>query len=76
MLLGPDAASPPVGLEPSTGLTFVQPQDTVRHLGILLTTGQCLSACDQEEATRQMFAKRPVSRADCHQVAHLLQQLE
>ena len=52
MLLGPGADAPPAGVEPATGMAFVQPQDTVRHLGILL------SACDQEEATRQMFAKR------------------
>jgi hypothetical protein len=52
MLLGPEAATPPVGAEPNTGMAFVQPQDTVRHLGILL------SACDQTEATRKMFAGR------------------
>ncbi len=48
----PEAATPPVGAEPNTGMAFVQPQDAVRHLGILL------SACDQTEATRKMFARR------------------
>ncbi len=52
MLLGPEAATPPFGAEPNTGMAFVQPHDTVRHLGILL------SACDQTEATRKMFAGR------------------
>ncbi len=33
-------------------MDFVQPQDTMRHLGILL------SACDQKEATGKMCAMR------------------
>jgi hypothetical protein len=33
-------------------MAFVQPQDTMRHLGILL------SACDQKEATGKMCAMR------------------
>jgi hypothetical protein len=37
MLLGPEAANPPVGPEPRTGVSFVQPADgPVRHLGSLL----------------------------------------
>jgi hypothetical protein len=45
------ADMPPAGTEPSTGMVFVQPRASVRHLGILL------SACDQQEATRQMVFK-------------------
>lgn len=45
MLLGPSAALPPAGTEPSTGMAFVQPGAYVRHLGILLSAG------DQQEAT-------------------------
>jgi hypothetical protein len=52
MMLGPQAASPPVGPEPLTGMQFVQPGKSVRHLGILL------SATAQEAATEQMFDKR------------------
>jgi hypothetical protein len=52
MLLGLMADMPPAGTERSTGMVFVQPRASVRHLGILL------SACDQQEATRQMFVKR------------------
>jgi hypothetical protein len=52
IMLGPQAASPPVGPEPLTGMQFVQPGKSVRHLGILL------SATAQEAATEQMFDKR------------------
>jgi hypothetical protein len=61
MLLGPMAGAPPAGTEPSTGMVFVQPSASVHHLGILL------SACDQQEATRQMFVKR---LAAIYQVAY------
>jgi hypothetical protein len=59
-MLGPEAANPPVGPEPHSGMHFVQPGgEPVRHLGILLsateggslsadvceTTGCCQAAC-------------------------------
>ena len=41
------ARAPLRGLEPTTGITFIAPTDTVKHLGILLTAGDRTAAAAQ-----------------------------
>ncbi len=41
------ARTPLRGLEPTTGITFIAPTGTVKHLGILLTAGDRAAAAAQ-----------------------------